>query len=200
MALAWAGCSGEDREARALAADLSGEVRSGAMDDCQALALFAESVQSSELGLMGDAFNVFIPRGKANYPLGWLLDLVGTEKPIKFEGSRSGYRPEFRKGYEPGRLEGTADDQAHHFAPYFILGARVPQSLAERFLESAERTESWGDLNLGREAIELGAQLRMGEIAHQHLAREIRGRLCLPGRGQRVSRTARGVEVGDAAR
>lgn len=127
---------------------------------------------------MIDVLNVFIPRWKANYPLGWPFGLVGVAEPVKLEGRTSGYRAEFRKGYEPGRLEGSAHDQAHHFAPYFILGARTPRWMAEQFLEFAERPESWGDLNLGGEAIALGAAVNDGSVALETLGGEIRRRLC----------------------
>ena len=72
----------------------------------------------------------------------------------------------------PETPEGTPHDQAHHFAPYFLLGARVPTWVAERFLELAERPESWGDLELGRAAIHMGAARRT----------EIENSLCLSSR------------------
>jgi len=138
--------------ARALAEELAEEVAAGRLSDCRALARFAVAE-----GRTPKDWNVFIPEDKVNWPLGVPIGLVGVERPVKLEGRRSGYRPRFRKGYGPDAPEGTAHDQAHHFAPYYLLGRRIPASFAEAFLELAERPESWGDLELGRAAIEMGA-------------------------------------------
>jgi hypothetical protein len=170
--------SGGSLRPEAEARRLAGQVSSGAVGDCEALARFAEAAGQNGADRLVEAFNPFVPRRKANFPLGWPIGLIGVDEPVKLEGAVSGYRAEFRKEYEPGRLEGTNHDQAHHFAPYFILGARVPRTVAMRFLEAAERPESWGDLNLGREAIELGGLVARGELAPKALGAEIRARLC----------------------
>lgn len=141
------------REAWASAERLSADVRAGRISDCAALAEFA-----SAQGRRVADWNVFIPAGKVNWPVGVPIGLVGVERPVKLEGAASGYCPRFRKGYGPGAPEGTAHDQAHHFAPYYLLGRRVPAFVAERFLQAAERPESWGDLELGRAAIGMGAR------------------------------------------
>ena len=159
---------------RALAHALANEVVDGSITDCEALARFADSAAPLE------AYNVFIPRSKANYPLGRPLGLVGVARPIKLEGRTSGYRRELRKGHEPDRRAGTAHDQAHHFAPYLILGFRIPAWLARGFLVLAERPESWGDLNLGSEAIALGAAWAQRGLEPEQLGIEIRRRLCAP--------------------
>jgi hypothetical protein len=157
---------------------LAVQVEERAIDDCEALARFADIAGRDGADGLVEAFNQLIPRGKVNYPLGWPIGLTGVEKPVKLEGTVSGYRAAYRKGYEPGRLLGTHHDQAHHFAPYFILGARVPKPVAMRFLEAAERPESWGDLNLGREAIELGELVAARELEPHRLGAKIRARLC----------------------
>ena len=171
-------CANAPDRFRSNAARLASEVDDGALNDCEALARFVDVAAAGGEQSLIEGLSVFIPRGKANYPLGFPIDLVGVEQPVKFESSKSGYRAEFRKGHEPGRLEGTAHDQAHHFAPYFVLGARTPRWIAERFLELAERPESWGDLNLGREAIELGAAWAEGRLDSVTLGPEVRARLC----------------------
>lgn len=152
--------------ARALAERLAEEVAAGRLSDCRALARFAVSE-----GRTPKDWNVFIPQDKVNWPLGVPIGLVGVERPVKLEGSRSGYRPRFRKGYGPDAPEGTAHDQAHHFAPYYLLGRGIPASFAETFLELAERPESWGDLELGRAAIGMGADGSTAGFAE---------RFCLP--------------------
>lgn len=139
-------------EAQRTAAFLAAEVSAGRMSDCEALARFAEAP-----GRTVADWNVFVPAGKVNWPLGAPIALVGVAQPVKLEGVESGYLPRFRKDYGPGQPEGRPHDQAHHFAPYFILGARIPIWLALPFLRAAEREESWGDLMLGREALRMGS-------------------------------------------
>ena len=136
------------------------------ISDCEALARFAEQASRTPAD-----WNIFIPANKVNWPLGIPVGLVGEASPVKFEGADSGFLPRFRKGYGPSSPGGTSHDQAHHFAPYYLLGRRIPTFIADAFLQRAERPESWGDLELGQAAIEMGAADSTADI---------RNKLCLP--------------------
>ena len=131
---------------------LAAAVAASEISDCEALARFAEHPSRTPAD-----WNIFIPASKVNWPLGVPIGLVGVAAPIKLEGADSGYLPRYRKGFGPSSPEGTSHDQAHHFAPYFLLGRRIPAFIAHAFLQRAERPESWGDIELGRAAIEMGA-------------------------------------------
>lgn len=165
-------------EAAETAKRLSNRVERGDLGDCDALADFAaERAVAVERDQFLADFNVFIPRGKANYPLGLPLGLLGGENPIKLEGRTSGYRERLSHGLAEDRLEGLPHDQAHHFAPYFLLGARLPAWVGPRFLKLAEPAENWGDHYLARAALRIGGDLRAKMVAPAEVAERIR-RLC----------------------
>lgn len=174
-----------DPRAHSAAIDLAAQVKKGELDDCEALARFVgESARWSTDGPPGtllNALNEFIPRNKANYPLGIPIGLVGVDHPVNLEGKQSGYREEYRKGYGPGTPRGLPHDQAHHFAPYLILGATVPALITDPFLDLAEEPETWGDINLARKALAYGRMVRDKEIGVDGLAKVIRAELCTDG-------------------
>jgi len=153
-------------QARSQAAALAAAVAASKISDCEALARFAEQPSRTPAD-----WNIFIPANKVNWPLGIPIGLVGVAAPVKLEGADTGFLPRFRKGYGPSSPDGTSHDQAHHFAPYFLLGRRIPTFIADAFLQRAERPESWGDLELGQAAIEMGAADSTADI---------RNKLCLP--------------------
>ena len=171
----------DDQLARLKALQLSRLVSEGDIHDCEALAVFADEwseTAGEDLSLFLACFNQFIPRAKANYPLGVPLGLGGVLQPIKLEGSASGYQPKFRKGFGPKSVKGNGHDQAHHFAPYLILGAQLPREVVESFLWFAEKPETWGDINLAKKAIEYGHKLDQAQLRTSELGRGIRGDLC----------------------
>ena len=171
----------DDQLGRLKAFRLSRLVAEGDIHDCEALAVFADEWSETvgeDLSLFLAGFNQFIPRAKANYPLGVPLGLGGVLQPIKLEGSASGYQPKFRKGFGPKSVKGNGHDQAHHFAPYLILGAQLPREVVESFLWFAEKPETWGDINLAKKAIEYGHKLEHAQLRTSELGRGIRGDLC----------------------
>ena len=167
-------------KARRIHSGLKVLVDNGSITACEALAHFATAMTAGTHGDLGhflEEFNEFVPRSATTPPLGDVVGLTGTEQePLRFDAPSGdgGFLPEFEDGYIPG------DDQAHHFAAYFILAASglVDRSVLEAFVLVAEEVHPGGtwnqpDVALANAAIDIGFALGSGEISMHEVGGQI---------------------------
>jgi RHS repeat-associated protein len=166
-------------------------VREGVLNDCEALAQYAdESALHHEARRIGSStstafvidFGVFVPSNDRSVQLARSLgvDIFSVNGHVTLLqddlGFASGYMARFRDSLNPGA------DQGHHFAAYFILGfqlAGLPGGdMAARIAGFLNDIRNEGDRNLAYEAVSVGADLRSGKIGVSAVAGRIR-RLCL---------------------
>jgi hypothetical protein len=161
---------------------LQHDVEAGALDDCAALAAFA-NVMANFFDNAADyvtSFGVLTPSGGGMN----LLGVANNSGAVFLKGNStapSGYANQFRDGY--GSDEGQNNsDQGHHFAAFLQLGYLYPvlgSNIAPTAWEAYQGTLSnQGDINLGQAAASIGARLRSGNLKPSQIADEIKNTIC----------------------
>ncbi len=163
------------------ASTLSSLVAARLISDCNALVDFASYVNSTSFDTdsLVAAFGALTPTQPATQFAG--IASMAKAASLNPTGVPSGYLAPYQN--VPAS---DTSDQGHHFAAFFqygyLAGAVTGTAAATQF-EVAEAAYhmvqvNTGDINLGIAAVNLGAELRSGQISRFDLANDIRNQLC----------------------
>ena len=163
---------------------LRAEVKAGNMNDCQAMANFANEVAERSFGDVSrfvSSFGILTPFSPG---LGSAIGIAGSSSAVSLQVSpqTSGYASQYRN-QDPAGIQA---DQGHHFAMLFQIGYRYNEAIGTLVNTVHEVLSALrggydvnaGDILLGNYAAQLGRSLREGRISSYEIGYRISDDLC----------------------
>jgi hypothetical protein len=171
-----------------LATGLRDRVREGEINECEALALFAEDAvrQNSNTATAVAWFEAITPVN----PLAAVLNATATVNArtdavtlgsYSNNARNNGFSAEFKDGAlltSRGWVGGSNHDQSHHFAAFFQLGFFTGSEFVGELAARVFDPMNPGDVNLGKAAASIGARLAQRRIVPGELGNMIRREIC----------------------
>jgi hypothetical protein len=163
-----------------LISGLQSRVKNGSETDCNALTDYLNFVggplegDSSAAAQIKAALSLLTPN---QFPVNMIPGISGNQnyQALNPNGATSGFKLQYQD-------EIANADQVHHFAAFFQLGFTYGNSVGMRAATWWEKLEgtagNTGDINLGRIAATIGANVRAGVLPVYQLGQAVRESLC----------------------